>query len=353
MEVTQQKINYVIIGGLGYLGQHLIHTLLQEHPAAAIVVIDKISSLDKIHKTYPEDFSHPKVTFHLDIDLSDSERLPSLLADVEVVFSLAAMIAYGEKNKNHLHTTNVVGIQNLARYAKKAGVKKFIHVSSIATIGCLDSELSSQLATEETQIDWRAEHYCYYGNSKWQGSECVLQENNETFSVGVALPAILIGPGFTNAPGGLPFKFALTKRFMLMPQGGTSFVDVRDVALGLYAMVTANISGKKFLLVSDNISHSQMIKKSARHAQRSFISLTLPKFFRDLVKPMLALCAKIVPSHILPPRESVEKIFQYRYYSNEKALRELNWAPQHSLDETIAETLYWHQKNVNISLKKK
>ncbi|HLF67432.1 MAG TPA: NAD-dependent epimerase/dehydratase family protein, partial [Gammaproteobacteria bacterium] len=90
------SLTYAIIGGCGFLGQHLVHDLL-ENNNIHIKIVDKCAQPKAL--TYPNDFSSPAVQLCLNVDITQLADCENVLQGVDVVFVLAAAIAYGRKNK--------------------------------------------------------------------------------------------------------------------------------------------------------------------------------------------------------------------------------------------------------------
>jgi len=67
-----------------------------------------------------------------DVLLPDS--LDDLCKDVDIVIHLAALITVGTKLNGTVVSTNVDGTKNIVAAARKYGVRKFIHFSSVDTL---------------------------------------------------------------------------------------------------------------------------------------------------------------------------------------------------------------------------
>lgn len=65
-----EKQNWLILGGVGYIGRNLVKLLVDEEVAASIVIVDKsIPEMSHFHPMHLEAFSHPSVR-RLQVDLS-------------------------------------------------------------------------------------------------------------------------------------------------------------------------------------------------------------------------------------------------------------------------------------------
>lgn len=335
-------MRYVIIGGGGFLGQHVVHFLLKQlGNNDQIRIIDKIPSLEKNKIIYPETFADPRVEFYWNTDISDKNNLPKLLENTNVVLHLASAILYGKRNQYSLHDVNVKTVEHVIHAAKLNKTEKMIYVSSFATIGCLDHQDKNQLAGEDCENDWKKETYCYYGLSKYHAEQQILRAADETLKVAVALPGIMLGPGPAHHASSLPFDTVKKRKWIAVPQGGSNYIDVRDVAHGLIKLAThKNVCGK-YLFVSNNIEHRELLSEIAKIWQRKVRILTIPKYFSHFINYGTSLLEWMLPKESPFSREGIVKAFKYRYFTYQKAAAEMGWSPQYSLQQTLQDTYLW------------
>ena len=126
-------MKYLITGGAGFIGSHLLDALARN--ADYVVVVDDLSSgsIDNISKW----LSSNNITF-LKQDLSKTEISPKFLQDCEVVFHLAANpeVRIGSTSPDVHFRQNVLTTFNVLESVRKAAaVKKFIFASSSTVYG--------------------------------------------------------------------------------------------------------------------------------------------------------------------------------------------------------------------------
>lgn len=145
-------------------------------------------------------------------DLLDEAALSQLVIGADAVVHCAGELA----DPRHFHAVNVEGTALLAREARKAGVTRFVHVSSLAA---------------------REPGLSFYGESKHAGEEALRTElDNRVF---ILRPPAVYGPGDRAT---LPLIAQLTRSTAFLP--GTalqrfSLVHVDDLAGALVALVRA------------------------------------------------------------------------------------------------------------------
>jgi UDP-glucose 4-epimerase len=128
--------NILITGGTGYVGSHLIITLLKNN--YKVIVVDnlsnsKINVINKIKK-----LSSKSIKFYK-ADIKNRNSLLKIFKKnkIKCVIHLAALKSVNEsvKNAHDYYNTNVLGTINLVNVMKKFNVKKMIFSSSAVVYG--------------------------------------------------------------------------------------------------------------------------------------------------------------------------------------------------------------------------
>jgi len=128
-------LNILVCGGAGYIGSHMVRTLL----AAG----HRVSILDNLSTGFV--WSIPKEAFFLNIDLLDAQAVEKSLItssfDAVMHFSALSLVGESVKKPESYYQNNVVGTLNLLQAMKRAGVNKFVFSSTAATFGNPVSDL--------------------------------------------------------------------------------------------------------------------------------------------------------------------------------------------------------------------
>jgi len=121
-------MKYLVTGGAGFIGSHLVDRLIKE--GHKVVVIDNLS-------TGKKENLNPKAKFYK-IDIGSSKIYQIFRKEkFEIVFHYAAQISVRKSIKNSLEDAkiNILGSLNVLENCKKFGVKKVIFPSTGAVYG--------------------------------------------------------------------------------------------------------------------------------------------------------------------------------------------------------------------------
>ena len=244
-------MNFAITGANGFLGVHIIHHLLNSgHSVKAVIrpnaSLDEFELIKKRYALLEEIYSN--LSWHV-CELFDVVGLEQAFYGVDYVVHLAGKISYLKKDLPSLLQINQEYTSNVVNVALSLKVKKLLYCSSIAAIS---KNSKNEAITEDTEWDDEIAH-SNYGFTKHLG-ECELWRGREEGLATVAInPGIILGYGdwtkgsnklFGNAQKGFPFY----------SNGITGWVGVRDVARIVERLCLSDISGERFIIVSENKS---------------------------------------------------------------------------------------------------
>lgn len=135
-------MNYIIFGGSGFIGTHLIH-MLNEIKAPD----DKIYDLDIVmpgeEGVVPGVVEKNEGVEYIRLDVRKPIDFSFTPTDRDIIFNLAAVHRTpGHPDKEYFET-NMLGAENVCAFAEKHGIKKILFTSSIAPYGAAE-ELKSE-----------------------------------------------------------------------------------------------------------------------------------------------------------------------------------------------------------------
>lgn len=304
----------LVTGASGFVGRHLCEAFYQQ----AINFIPVVRAAD-------EQFLLKKQALITDID--EETDWSSALAVVDSIIHLAAhvhqMDRANQDNADVYFKLNFLSTMALATQAAKAGVKRFVFISSISVYGVHES---TNVINENTTCNPQS-HYAY---SKYQAELGLLAlGRQEGMEIVIIRPPLVYGPSnkgnflklldLVRSGLPLPFGYVDNKRSMV-------FVDN---LVDLLVTVTKHpkAAGQVFLVSDDeDVSTSKLVKS---------VALALGKKPRLLAVPMLLLRALLV---IFGKRVISQQLLGSLRLDISKTKKLLNWTPPVSFEDGIKKT---------------
>lgn len=228
-----------VTGSTGLLGSNLVRELLEQGW--------DVRALARSRARAEEQLAGLGVDIVLG-DLLDVDGFAEALSDIDVVFHCAAYFRDSYKGGSHwtlLEKVNVAGTRALVEAAHRAGVQRFVHVSSTATVLPLDG----RPGREDDRRSAADAHDDYY-RSKVLADEAVeaYLELNPDFWATFVLPGFMQGPGDLGptSAGQMLIDFA-TGKLPGVIDLNLSMVDARDVAFALVRAAERGQRGRRYL----------------------------------------------------------------------------------------------------------
>lgn len=277
------------------------------------------------------------------LDLASDADWSDILDGVDVVFNIAALFQEVEQGEAMYFKVNVDGTLKLVRQANEAGVKRFVHCSTVGVHG----HVKEIPCTENSPYNPMDE----YHRSKLEGELAVLDYAkslpDDGMVVTVNRPAMVYGPGDVRMMK--IFKAINDGKFMMIGSGKTlahlGYIDDQTDSFLLGAVKPReDVHLEAFNIASgSHITLNQLAEYIARagNVKLSKIKIPIaPVWFAGL------LCEIICkPFGIKPPifRRRVGFFTHDRSFDLSKARRLLNYNPQVEAERGIRITLDWYK----------
>lgn len=198
---------------------------------------------------------------------------------VDIVFHLAALVhQMGGASAKEYERVNVTQTLELARIAKKAGVKQFVFMSTVKVYG------------EETNAKYSESSECHpedeYGTSKLKAEKELQKLEDENFKVSIIRTPIVYGFG---VKANIKNLVNLVKKISIVPFGGIenrrSMVYVGNLCHLVDVVIEQQKSG--IFLASDDepLSTSKLIELIAKNLDKKVYLIKIP-FFEGLLKTL-------------------------------------------------------------------
>lgn len=175
-------------------------------------------------------------------DLFDEDGLSEAMRGAAVAYNVAGVNTLCVEDPAPMLRANVDAPPVVVRAAARAGVGRFVHTSSAATIG----EPSGSVGREDTPH--RGWYLSTYERSKTEGERAVFDAGRQTgVEVVCVNPSSVQGPG--RAGGTARFLLAfLDGRLKAFVPTNVSLVDIADCAEGHVLAAQRGVAGERYLL---------------------------------------------------------------------------------------------------------
>jgi nucleoside-diphosphate-sugar epimerase len=311
----------LVTGGSGLVGSELISQLLE-----------KGNKIKAIYNTTPLTIQHKDV-IPIKCDILDTYGLEEVMQGVTQLYHCAAIVSFSPKNKDQLLKINVEGTANVVNVALDAGVKKMVHVSSIAALGRIRE---NQTVTEE--MNWTEESSnSLYGKSKYLGELEVWRGIGEGLEAVIVNPSLIFGGGDWNKGSSEIFKSAYDE-FPWYTEGVTGVVDVKDVVSIMILLMNSEISRERFILNAENLTYREIFNCIANCFGKKIPYKKVTPFLASVVWRWEALKSMFSGKNALVTKETTHTALAKVYFDNSKILNALPGFQFTSINETIKNT---------------
>lgn len=310
-----------VTGATGILGRVIVLELLKKGKNVRAAK-RPTSNLNEVRHSYtfytenPDDF-FSKIEW-IDVDFNDINSLQNALKGVDEVYHCAAKVSFHPKDEKEMYKTNIKGTENLLYACENSDVKKFLHVSSIAV---LDNFNEKGELDEESDFNPKLEHSAY-ALSKHLSEMEAWRASAEGLNVVIINPGMIIGSGNWGTSSGDIFPTFENNGFTF--SGGTSYVDVRDVAKISIELMEKNVFGERFIIVAENKGYAELGKQI-----RSKLGLKeakiLSKFQLNLGRWANILFGWLIPKLRMITKTNIESISTLNVISNQKIKEKLDY----------------------------
>ena len=320
----------LVTGATGHVGNNLIRALLAEGRTVRALT----------HKT-----TGPAIAgLNLELipgDVLKPDSLARAMEGVDSVFHLAACISITGGQAGKVQAVNVAGVRHVAEAALNAGVRRFVHCSSIHAFdlrranGPID-ERSPRAASARSHA---------YDRSKHEG-EIELQKRIKLgLDAVIVNPTGVIGPyDFSPSRMGQVFLDLHRGRFPALVAGGFDWVDARDVAQGMLAAEKLGRTGENYILACHFASLVELAAAVHRVTNVATPQMATPLVLARLGVPFARTWASLTGKEPLFTQEALDALAPQARVDRSKARRVLQYFPR-PLENTIRDLYDWFFEN--------
>ena len=187
----------LVTGGAGFVGAYVVRDLIRHG------YVVKALRRKAVIPFYIDADILRQVNW-IDCDILDIFALEEAMKNTDAVIHTAAKVSFHEKDRHELFATNVEGTANVVNMALEHNVKRFIHVSSVASLGKRNngSVVNEDSKWQENKLNTNYAVSKYYGEMEvWRGIA-------EGLNAVIVNPSTILGYGDWNSSSNALFKNA-------------------------------------------------------------------------------------------------------------------------------------------------
>ena len=326
----------LVTGATGILGRVIVLELLKRGKTVRAAK-RKSSNLEEVKDSFRFYTENPTEFFNkiewVNVDFEDIHSLQNALNGVEEVYHCAAKVSFHPKDKRKMYKTNIEGTKQLLYASENSSVKKFLFVSSIAV---LDGFNENGELDESSDFNPKVDHSSYAISKHFSEME-VWRASAEGLNVAIVNPGLIIGSGNWKESSGTIFMEFDKNNYTF--SGGTSYVDVRDVAKISIELMEKNAFGERFILVSENAKYEEVGNFIRQKLGKSPLKM-LPQSVLKIGYYLNILFGWLISPLRMANKVNVQSVTEFNKISNKKIKEKLNYE-----FITVEESLAFHLEN--------
>ncbi len=325
-----EKIS-LVTGATGHIGYALLKELVDSGEKVRILIRKDSKQFDGIEceKVYG--------------DVTDLDALLKAFEGVDVVYHLAGIIDINADQEDMIWSVNVGGTKNVVKACQEKGVRRLVYASSVDAFPPLpDNQVMTELDHFDVDILDGT-----YAKTKATATQFVLDEVKAgRLDAVITHPGACIGPyDFKVSNVGEMVRMFVNGMFpVTLSFGAYNFVDIRDVAHGMYMAAKQGGKGECYILCGEQISVDGFIKATAKACGKKAPKIPLSYGFAKAVAPAAEVFYKVAKKTPLFTRYSIRKLVSNCNFSIEKARKELGYNPM-SVEQSVTDMVQWIKEN--------
>jgi dihydroflavonol-4-reductase len=325
------QLNVLITGGTGFIGSRLgLRCLADGHSVR--VLGQENTPAESFNRKIVEDRGG-KVILE---SVTNMHGLSELFQGVDVVFHLAAVQHEMNVPDQKFWDVNVTGTKNILEASIRAGVKRFVHGSTIGVYGKTEGVIDEQTPCMPDNI---------YGVTKFEGEKLVLSYCDRIPVVVIRIPEVY-GPGDRRLLK--LFKAIRRNAFVVIGPGENlhHLIYIDDLVEGLLqSAVHPAVAGRLFLLAGiEPVTTNQMVAAISHHLGASPPRFHAPMF--PFLFAAIVLEKTLRPLGVQPPlhRRRLDFFRKSFTLSTQLAKQAFGFSPKEDFLQGALKTANWYEE---------
>jgi dTDP-glucose 4,6-dehydratase len=307
----------LVTGGAGFIGSNFVHAILKRAPSAHVVVLDALTYAGRRENL---DGVPPHSLTFIHGDIRDAEAVKRAMAGCDFVLNFAAEshVDRSIETPGDFIQTDVFGVFVLCEEARRAGVKRFIQVST--------DEVYGEVLEGHSSEDWPLHPRSPYAASKAGGDRLAF-----AYWATYGLPVVVTRCSNNYGPRQYPEK--------LVPLFVTNAID--DEPLPVYG---TGLNTRDWLHVEDHCAAlATLLTHPGIEGETFNIGAQHELTVLEITDTLLTLLDK--PRTLI--RHVEDRPGHDRRYAvdSSKITRVTGWKPQIAFEDGIRQTVEWFRAN--------
>jgi nucleoside-diphosphate-sugar epimerase len=314
MNQAASHYTYLVTGGAGFIGSHMVDALLKQ--GHTVRVVDNFSTGKRENLADVAD----QIDLY-EISITDKDALAGAMQGVDYVFHLAALASVPRSVKDPLacNEHNVTGTLNVLITARDAGVKRVVYAGSSSAYGDVESEFKSE--------DMPPQPLSPYAVAKLAGEQYC-----QAFTHVYDLETVTVR--YFNVFG--PRQDPLSAYAAVIPKFITAMLDDAPPPVE-----GDGLQSRDFTYI-DNVVHGSLLACHTEGVAGEVFNIACAGRINllDMIDMLNRLLGKTIDPVFVDPRPGDVR---HSRAAIDKARRMLGYEPRVSFEEGLARTLEWYK----------
>lgn len=312
----------LVTGATGLVGGNLLWYLLQENER--VIAIRRASSnMDALRNIFSFYTSEPdKYLARIDWKLADvlnPDSICEAMCEVTIIYHCAAIVSL-DNNIDTILETNIIGTKNIVEAALHANIQKLCFVSSITACGREENKHE----IDENSVWTDGPNRSLYSRSKYYSEQEIWKGIQQGLNAVIVNPGVILGVSGNNS-GSFQLFSQVRKGLLFYTNGGTGYVNVQDVVKAMIQLTNSEISGERFVLVSENCSNKDILCWMADGFGKRRPYIPIGRKILGGIGFISEILGKIFRFHPLIDRGTARSATNREYYSSQKIKNRINF----------------------------
>lgn len=316
-----------VTGGTGFVGAHTVVELVR----AGYEVCLLVRAADRIPPALAP-LGIGEVD-HVVGDLTDPASVERGMRGCDAVLHAAAVYSLDVREAKRMRRVNVEGTETVLGTAARMKLDPVVYVSSVLTLRPGEGD------SIDEQSPVREPHGAYF-RSKADAEAIARRYQDEGAPIAISYPGSVNGPDDPHFGESARLVASIVKRLLpVVPGGGLSLVDVRDVAAAHAAMLEPGRGPRRYLLSGTNVPLSSIVDLLEEVTARRIPHVVVPAWTLRPVVTAASLLQRVLPFRLPLSPEGFDAVAWDVHGDDARAGAELGFSsrdPRESLADEVA-----------------